>query len=221
MSAKRRAELRATAVERQPPSEKRCPRCEVVKPSSEFGRDPNVRSGLKAYCTKCLREAARERTRKDPEKHREQVRQYRKNNPERARKVARDRMRAWRAKNLEQQRAYAREYHKRRWREDAEYRERFKRANATRRKRARGGTLTPAQWDAMLDFYEGTCLICGSGPATMDHVIPLSKGGVNAIGNVQPLCLICNSRRYNDDTDYRDPDLHAAFLEALDADGLL
>ena len=39
---------------------------------------------------------------------------------------------------------------------------------------------------------------CGGAPATTaDHVIPLDLGGTNALANLQPACLSCNSAKKN------------------------
>jgi hypothetical protein len=45
---------------------------------------------------------------------------------------------------------------------------------------------------------EWVCLHCGTPEnLTVDHIIPLSRGGTNDFGNLQTLCKPCNSRKKN------------------------
>lgn len=72
------------------------------------------------------------------------------------------------------------------------------------RRRANGGTFTKQQWNALCQKYDNRCLSCGEQkPLTIDHIIPISKGGSNDISNIQPLCLSCNDRKSNKIIDYR------------------
>jgi 5-methylcytosine-specific restriction endonuclease McrA len=42
----------------------------------------------------------------------------------------------------------------------------------------------------------GACVTCGTWDRlTIDHVVPLAKGGTNDPANLRVLCLSCNSRR--------------------------
>ena len=44
--------------------------------------------------------------------------------------------------------------------------------------------------------HECVCPCCGStSDLTIDHIIPLARGGTHAIGNLQILCRKCNSRK--------------------------
>ena len=39
------------------------------------------------------------------------------------------------------------------------------------------------------------CVACGTPSDTIDHIIPLSKGGTNDIDNLQPMCRSCNAKK--------------------------
>jgi 5-methylcytosine-specific restriction endonuclease McrA len=73
------------------------------------------------------------------------------------------------------------------------------RANVNRR-RARllgaSGSHTEAEWQAICAEFHQRCAYCGARrPLSRDHVIPLIRGGSDAIENVVPACLSCNSAK--------------------------
>ena len=48
------------------------------------------------------------------------------------------------------------------------------------------------------------CLCCGSeNNLSIDHIIPINKGGENKLGNLQTLCKSCNSKKSDNYIDYR------------------
>lgn len=60
--------------------------------------------------------------------------------------------------------------------------------------------LTARQWRNIKAAYRHRCAYCGKRrPLTMDHVIPLSKGGSNTASNVVPACRSCNSSKCDRD----------------------
>jgi hypothetical protein len=69
-----------------------------------------------------------------------------------------------------------------------------------RRAIAGGGsaTLTIEEWLRIVDAYEGRCLYCQAPDRlTMDHLVPISRGGDHSIENVVPACRSCNSRKHD------------------------
>lgn len=72
------------------------------------------------------------------------------------------------------------------------------------RRRARiksvGGSFTVGEWDSLKIQYGYTCPCCKNKEPkiklTIDHIVPLSKGGSNFIENIQPLCMKCNRKKH-------------------------
>lgn len=63
----------------------------------------------------------------------------------------------------------------------------------TRRSKERSGRITTRDWNRALNRTNGCCYYCGErAPLTMEHVVPLSRGGLHTIGNVVPACGPCN-----------------------------
>lgn len=64
------------------------------------------------------------------------------------------------------------------------------------------GTHTEQEWMDLLSMWNWRCFYCAepvqkNSPdpkheATKDHMVPISRGGVNFIGNIVPACLRCN-----------------------------
>lgn len=58
------------------------------------------------------------------------------------------------------------------------------------------GTINKKEWLEKLESFGGKCVNCGSSEKiTIDHIIPVSKGGTNDTNNLQPLCSHCNSSK--------------------------
>lgn len=72
-------------------------------------------------------------------------------------------------------------------------------AQATKRNRrsaASKGRVRPEDWKALCRRFGHRCAYCGEKlPLTMDHVVPLVRGGSNFIGNILPACRSCNCRK--------------------------
>ena len=60
-----------------------------------------------------------------------------------------------------------------------------------------GGTST--EWKRLREqafrIYGHSCVICGEVAREIDHIIELDQGGLDEIGNLQPLCTDCHKRK--------------------------
>ena len=81
---------------------------------------------------------------------------------------------------------------------------RYKELARTRAHRRRTlGDIPAGWWETRMAVQEGRCCYCDkpfnqtSRKATIEHIVPVSRGGTNDIGNLAIACKRCNSRRGN------------------------
>lgn len=80
------------------------------------------------------------------------------------------------------------------------------------RRRGAGGKYTLIEWESLKKSFQYTCPSCGKNEPeiklTVDHIVPISKGGSNSISNIQPLCSKCNNLKGTKTINYQHDDAH-------------
>lgn len=85
---------------------------------------------------------------------------------------------------------------KNRWRAKNKERTNFLSRQYLYRKKGAGGYPTFHQVNGLYARYLGLCAYCNLNKATsIDHVLPISRGGNNNIENLLPACVSCNSSK--------------------------
>lgn len=63
------------------------------------------------------------------------------------------------------------------------------------------------EWENLKLYYGNRCLCCLRAEPeirlTVDHIVPISRGGKHEIANLQPLCLPCNISKFTKTIDFR------------------
>lgn len=170
-------------------AEFQCADCNLTKPRGEFPRRN------KGRCYECHRAASkaggRLRRAEWREANREKCRASSRN-AQRVRRsadpeAAREKDRKWRRENPDAARAKIHRY--------------------AMRVRQNGGEFSAEEWAEVKRRQNYRCPRCGRAEPeiklTVDHVIPVSKGGRNDASNLQALCGRCNSSKHTKHVDYR------------------
>lgn len=191
---------------------KRCSKCGEEFPDTLeyfYKNQHKLRPDCKECCKKEMaiyrdrpenRKRARERERQrrsdNPQKVQDGVLRSRAKKPEKYRAMNLQ----WRKNNIEKARAISRASRKRNPQAGKVGHHRYQ-----AKKRALPNTLTKEEWLSCLSYFDNCCAVCGKPPGlwhkiTLDHWIPLDKGGATSVDNVVPLCWGvegCNNSKGN------------------------
>ena len=181
-----------------------CRLCKTELPMTDqyFGKNPDLKDGLKNECKACTSTYLKKYRQENREHILETGQQYRQENKE----IIRTKDKEYRDKNREHRREYAREYarktkevrHLYRKKYLLEHPEKPKTWKAIRKTRERKSLteITNQQWEIKKEFFNYECAYCGNTARLQrDHFIPVSKGGGCTEVNIIPACDKCNSSK--------------------------
>lgn len=196
---------------------KTCTACGVDKALDEFYAHPSGLYGKTNHCKPCKRSYDRQRYEANKAARLAQMKDWRDANPDRVVELrhqyaaSQGRTYSPRVEKTPEERraaklAYAAQYREENRDLTRERIARWGRRNRDKvrdysmRRRARllsaEGDHSHEDWLHMLRIWGFACAYCDSGDRlTKDHVVPLSRGGSNSIGNIVPACLSCNSSK--------------------------
>lgn len=209
-------------------SSKACKGCGVEKDLAEFYKHPQKADGHFNKCKLCISARVRQNRRERLEQYAEyekaranlphRVEARRKYQEEHNEEIS-EYKNQWSAENEEKVTASKLAYYERnrdeiiarskKWGEDNPEKVRAAKADNRRKRRAAKhaspGSFTAEEFRVLCESYGNRCLACGDTEAVLeaDHVVPLTRGGTDDIGNIQPLCGSCNRKKFVNIIDYR------------------
>lgn len=161
---------------------KKCSKCEVIKPHTEFYKGTSSKDGLYSYCKSCTKIRAQKYYSDNADELIAYTKSWKQNNPE---KVNAQNQR-WYKKNPDKAAQYQRNNR-------AKHPEKVSDLNHRRRDMKLNNGTFKIRKSFMRKLYASPCVFCQSTiNIQADHIIPLSRGGRHSEGNLQPLCQSCN-----------------------------
>lgn len=198
------------------PSEKKCSGCGTIKPAAEFNRMRSEKDGLKRQCKECQKEARRKRV--ESPKISVAVKKCSRCNKELpasfffGRSDSRDKLAThckacermrflpWYEENRDRVRLASLEWASKNPDAARAARQMTRQRRRVREARLSEERITSSAWRKVLEHFNFRCGYClgnykQCGRLTVEHMLPISRGGDNNIENLIPACRRCNGEK--------------------------
>lgn len=147
------------------------------------------------------------------EEHKEKIKKYQKEYSEKHKEEKREMDRRYRENNDEKIKTKRKEYYENNKEKIKEKVKKYNKENphikinshVKRREKEenQGKGFTKEQWLEMMEFFDWKCAYSGEkldkNTRTIDHIVPLDKGGKHEIWNLVPMCKSYNSSKHTKD----------------------
>jgi 5-methylcytosine-specific restriction endonuclease McrA len=174
---------------------KACSRCKQVLPYGAFNKDNSAISGLQSRCRECEREVRRDYYLRNKDKEVARVSNWHKTTEKGKANRLKHGNRSGKPRKAAKPKVYipvAEQDEKTRIRLQA------KGAKSRMKRRAsfRNAEKNKITNNDLKQLLRQSCIYCGSPDRiSIDHIIPLARGGRHSIGNLAPACFDCNTRK--------------------------
>ena len=164
---------------------KTCTKCKASKALTEFGKHSGGRNGLQPSCKECRSVDHKAWREANKDRHAAKNAAWNEANKDRRATTGA----AWYEANKDRKAATGAAWHAANLDKVAASTHRYR-----ARKASNGVNLVTAAETAAI--IAQPCMACDApAPSTVEHLIPISRGGAHTIGNLAPLCQPCNSSK--------------------------
>ena len=188
-----------------------CKKCLVSKPEEDFNKDKTTSSGLRGKCRKCTNKRAKEWNRENKNRLSEKKAKYQKEYRQKNKILISKQRKIYCCKNSKAISKQSANYYKlnkeeikkqHQSKEGKEAQNRSRMNYRAQKLSTKDGTITKASLQALRASQDNKCAYCNNPldftaprEAHIDHVRPLSKGGIHSISNVVYSCRLCNQTK--------------------------
>lgn len=166
---------------------KTCNRCNQDKPILDFYKNNKMLDGRVHQCIKCVLESKKIFYENNRDELYLKRKEFYWNNREESLKKSSE----WAKKNKDKRKII-----RDRWTAKNKFAKSIMNKNWNAKKLGAVGSFSVEEYKNKLAKYDNKCGYCMSAePYTVDHIVPISKGGTNYITNIIPACLRCNGQK--------------------------